>query len=146
MKLYYFEHYGRGESIRMLANHAKIPNFEDIRIKRDTWDEHHKHTGKYEFAQVPLLEITDESGQVHQYTQSLAILRYLGLRYGYYPASDPELAWLVDSTMDATKDIVDRLVKVQQAKEQEVKEKLMEEIIGGPFPIFLNAISNRLEK
>ncbi len=106
MKLYYFNFYGRAEPIRMLAHHAKIPNFEDVRMKIEDWPST-KASGKFEFGQVPVIEVTDEAGQVHQYSQSMSILRFLGLKYGYYPASNPEHAWACDSAMDSTKDLID---------------------------------------
>ena len=34
----------------------------------------------------------------------MAILRYLGMRYGYY-SEDPYEIWLIDSTVDAVQDI-----------------------------------------
>ena len=37
MKLFYFGFYGRAEPIRLLAHHAKIPNFEDVRLTFEEW-------------------------------------------------------------------------------------------------------------
>ena len=59
-----------------------------------------------------MLEVTDDSGKTKRLTQSLSILRYLGLRYGYYPVTDHTLAWQVDSIVDATKDTIDALAKI----------------------------------
>ena len=63
-KLYYLPIYGRAEPIRILLNHAKIP-FEDFRIPFPDW---HSFKPKFEFGQVPVLEITDADGKVTQYS------------------------------------------------------------------------------
>ena len=75
----------------------------------------------------------------------MSILRYLGIRYGYYPYSDPEQAWACDSAMDATKDIIDAIAKVYRANDAELKEKMKKDIISGPYPQFLAALNKRLE-
>ena len=36
--------------------------------------------------------------------QSMAILRYMGMRFGYY-STDAKDMWLIDSTIDAVQDI-----------------------------------------
>ena len=96
MKLYYFDIYGRAESIRFLLSHAKV-EYENINCGGDIMKEL-KESGKLEFGQVPMLE-TDGK----RFVQSWAILRYLGRTYGYYPET-PELAWKIDSTIDAVED------------------------------------------
>ena len=78
MKLTYFPVYGRAEPIRMLLNHAKA-DFEDNKISFAELAEM-KKTSYLEFGQVPVLEW---DGIVM--TQSFAILRALGMEYGYYP-------------------------------------------------------------
>ena len=97
MKLYYFDIFGRAESIRMILNHAKVP-FEDVRINGEKLAEM-KASGVLEFGQVPMLETADGK----HLAQSWAILRYIGRTHGYYP-EDPETAWKVDSTIDAVED------------------------------------------
>lgn len=78
MKLYYFDIYGRAESIRFLLSHAKV-EYENVNAGPIMADL--KESGKLEFGQVPMLETADG----HRYVQSWAILRYLGRTYGYYP-------------------------------------------------------------
>ena len=93
MKLHYFGGYGRGEQIRMLLSHAKVP-YENVEYTHETLDEF-KKTGNLEFGQVPVLEYEGKF-----YAQSVSILRFLGKKYGYYP-EDAHYAWRVDSTIDS---------------------------------------------
>ncbi len=74
-KLHYFNFYGRGEPIRLLLTHAKIP-FEDIRMTLPEWP---AAKGNFEFGQVPVLEVTDAEGKVTKYSQTNSILRYLSI-------------------------------------------------------------------
>ena len=78
MKLYYFDIYGRAESIRFLLSHAKV-EYENVNAGPIMADL--KESGKLEFGQVPMLETADG----HRFVQSWSILRYLGRTYGYYP-------------------------------------------------------------
>ena len=96
MKLHYFDSYGRAESIRFLLFHAGI-KFENVHHTPESLKEL-KDSGVLEFGQLPALE---DEGKF--YCQSWAILRFLGRKYGYYP-SDPEVAWKVDSVIDAVED------------------------------------------
>ena len=64
---------------------------------------------KFEFGTVPVLEMNGK-----RYTQSKAILRFLGRTYGYYPESDPEQAFLIDSGIDGIEDLVQKYMKLSQ--------------------------------
>ena len=77
MKLYYFDSYGRAEAIRMFFWHAKV-EYEDIRLTKEQFAEH-KAAGKFEYGQVPMLELDDGT----QLTQTNAIMRYVSEVYGY---------------------------------------------------------------
>ena len=59
MKIHYFNGYGRAESIRMLLSIAKVP-YEDVSYTDAEWGKA-KHSGKFEFGQMPVLEL--ESGE-----------------------------------------------------------------------------------
>ncbi len=98
MKLYYFDGYGRAESIRFLAAHAKLA-FENVYITHQETLPPLKASGKLEFGQVPMLETPDGKHLV----QSWAILRYLGRQNGYYP-DEALAAYYIDSTIDAVED------------------------------------------
>ena len=122
MKLHYFDIYGRAEPIRMLLNHAKV-EFEDVRHQMQDWPKL-KQESDFEFAQLPVLYVTDEStGKVKQYNQTLSILRFLGKRYGYQP-EDADEAWIVDSTMDATNDVINTLARAFWEKDEERKKTM----------------------
>ena len=107
-KLYHFNIYSRAEPIRILLNYAKIP-FEDIRIEIPDLS---AYKDKFEFGQVPALEITDAEGKVTQYTQAVSILRYLSIRHGYYPTDNAEQAWEIDSVLDSVSELITGLVKI----------------------------------
>ena len=74
MKLYYFPLYGRGEPIRMALWKAGVA-YEDVKVSSD-WGKL-KQSGKFEFGQMPGLELDD--GDV--LCQSNAILEYIGATY-----------------------------------------------------------------
>ena len=60
-----------------------------------------KKKGEFEFNQLPVL--INEDGE--SLAQSKAILRYLGMRFGYYSTEDPEEMYIIDSTIDAINDV-----------------------------------------
>jgi glutathione S-transferase len=135
MKLYYFDIYGRAESIRFLLSHAKV-EYENVNagpimadLKKD----------KLEFGQVPLLETADG----HSFVQSWAILRYLGRTYGYYP-NEAELAWKIDSTIDAVEDYLAAYFKFNFESNEEKKAIFKENWLKN-MPIWVSAIEKRLE-
>ena len=70
----------RGEAIRMLLTHAGIPYTDNV-IEFGSWKEVKLSMPN---KQIPAIEFKDgdKVGQSH------AILRFLGLKYGYYP-EDP---------------------------------------------------------
>lgn len=136
MKLYYFDIYGRAESIRFLLHHAK-QDFEDVKINGEKLQEL-KASGVLEFGQVPMLETADGKHLV----QSWSILRYLGRQYGYYP-EDPETAWRVDSTIDAVEDYFTGYFKYVFEKDEE-KKKVAKENFLKFVPVWLTAIEKRL--
>ena len=57
MKFYYFDAYGRGESVRMILWKAGV-QFEDIRVTGPTWHEL-RDSGRLRFGQMPMLELDD---------------------------------------------------------------------------------------
>jgi len=94
--LTYFDLYGRAEAIRMLLTHAKIP-FEDKRVTGQVWQDL-KASGKCPNGQLPILEGKSLNGLVM--SQSIAILRFLGVKHGYYNSMDPVAAYKADSVID----------------------------------------------
>ena len=135
-KLYYFDIYGRAESIRFLLSAAHVA-FEDVKITGEQLAEL-KAAGKLEFGQVPMFETADGK----QLVQSWAILRFLGRTHGYYP-EDCETAWRVDSTIDAVEDFFTTYFKACFEKDEEKKKTFTENYIKW-LPGWLTAIEKRL--
>ena len=140
--VHYFDIYGRAEAIRMLLAYTKT-EFEDKRIQFQEWPQY-KAEQNLEFAQLPVLDIKQEDGSVKRYNQSISILRYLGRRFGLYP-TDIEDAWLVDSALDAVNDTINNLAKIHWEADEERKKKFTVEFLGGAYPVFLKAMSARLD-
>ncbi|TNV75768.1 hypothetical protein FGO68_gene16617 [Halteria grandinella] len=148
LKLYYLDTLGRGEPIRMLLNHAKIP-FEDIRSDIHEFEEFKKKIGpKFEFGQVPVIETPD--GEL--FSQSLAIMRLLGKWYGYYP-QDPIAAWKVDSLLDGSGDLMEKywqfaileFIPDGYTPESAIAERL-QEFLGTHLPQYLTVVQDRFKK
>ena len=89
-KLTYFPVGGRAEGIRALLAHANV-DYEDERI---TAAQFGPVKDQSPLGAVPVWE---EDG--FKMPQSSAILRMLGIRYGYY-TDDPNTAWAIDSLVD----------------------------------------------
>ena len=77
--------------------------------------------------------------------QTLAILRYLGMMYGYYP-EDPDLAWECDALMDGYNDIIGKLYPPFFKKTEEEKEAMYPEIFDKILPKFLDIIEPICER
>ena len=94
--LHYFPLLGRGENIRLLLAHANV-KYEDHQVSFADWP---KVKETMPGGGMPCLETKDGM----KMGESLAILRFLGLTYGYYP-EDPHDAWACDSIIDGFSDI-----------------------------------------
>lgn len=135
MKLYYFDIYGRAESIRFLLSHAKV-EYEDVNAGPILGEL--KESGKLDFGQVPMLE---QDGKTM--VQSWAILRFLGRTYGYYP-ENPEVAYKIDSAIDAVEDYLGAYFKFNFESNEE-KKAIFKENWLKMVPIWVKAIEKRLE-
>ena len=143
--MHYFPFYGRAEPIRMLFHKAGVTDYEDVIHTFEEWPALKKEGG-FEFKAMPVLFITDPAtGEKKQYCQTHAILRFLGKKYGYYP-EDPEVAYQVDSDMDAWNDLLMAMIKIHWAKDEEAKKAAEIELATGALPTVLGALSARLEK
>ncbi|CDW72614.1 glutathione s-pi 1 [Stylonychia lemnae] len=140
MKLIYFDVYGRAEAMRMLLTHAKV-EFEDFRLSYADWPAYKKSDDSpLEFDQVPVLIL--DSGKV--LSQSRAILRYLGMEYGYMP-KDAHEAYLVDSILDAFGDMTQGLIASKWETNPERKKQIISDWLINVYPRFLAAFEKRLE-
>ena len=139
MKLYYFNSYGRAEVIRLLLDYAKA-EYEDIRYTKEEWAEVKNDSEKFRYGQVPVLE---KDGKF--YCQTIAILRFLGREYGYYP-TDPELVYQHEKVMDICTDFLIPLIKVFFMESPEEKQKAFGELIATHFPKFFGYFEDHLKE
>ena len=79
------------------------------------------------------------------YSQTGAILRYLGAVFGYYPA-DALQAWKADSIVDSSVDIYNTYAKAFFEPNEEKKNTLFDDLINKVYPAWLEAMNNRLIK
>ena len=137
MKVHYFDGYGRAEAIRMALFHAKVP-FENVNYGFGEDLAKAKASGNLEFGQLPVLQVGEKF-----LAQSHAILRFVGLKYGYYPAQDPEACWRIDSTLDSLNDVSAAFYKAAFADEAS-KPELFKAFFGNTLPAWLNVLDKRL--
>ena len=90
---------------------------------------------------MPVLE-TDDGKKLGQ---TVAIARYLGKKYGYYP-EDAYDAWRVDSLIDGFQDVQQVFAKIHfGGGDEEDKKKQFGEFIGNQFSKFLGIVEERLK-
>jgi glutathione S-transferase len=103
--LTYLPYYGRAEVTRQILK-SKGVHFTDRTVTHEQWPAE-KETGRFEFGQMPLLEIDG-----HRLVTSQAIERYVAVKYGLYPA-DPYQAYLVESVIDLKNDQNNKFVQLK---------------------------------
>lgn len=140
MKLYYFDLPGKAECIRLLLTHAGLP-FEDIRFTKETWPQ---YKDKFELKQVPVLEIEGK-----KYCQSLAILEFLGKKYGYLPKKDFSQVYKIMKIISTCEDLrvqaYTALAPTSPLSEED-KAKALDKVINNTGPVFLGSIEKALEE
>jgi glutathione S-transferase len=95
--LQYFDIAGRAEAIRVACYMAKV-DYDDIRLTQEEFGAK-KAAGEFPLGSVP---VWTEDGE--KFCGSNNILRMIGARNGMYCASNPETAWMIDSSMELIED------------------------------------------
>ena len=134
MKLTYFNIYGRAEMIRMLLHHQKI-EYEEENIALEDWM---KNKETFEFGTLPILEVDGV-----KMSQSMAIMRYLGRVYGFYP-EDPEEAWRVDSLLDSQVDLITKLYGLKYEPDENRRASNILDFFSSFFPSWCVGIDKKL--
>ncbi|CAG7732834.1 unnamed protein product [Allacma fusca] len=131
-KLTYFNLGALAEPIRWAFKLAEV-DFEDERIEREDWPAL-KKSGRFPSENMPLLEI---DGEV--FTQSSAILRYLGNKFGL--TVDDEIQRLrLDQVIDITTDVRPSFRAYFFEADPEKKEKARLTIVNEVVPLYLRQI------
>lgn len=86
--LYYFDARGRGEVARWLFAQAGVP-YEDVRLGGEKWK---AKKSEMPFGQMPVLEVTDNTGKKHLIPQSRTIERFLAKQFGLDGKNDFDVA------------------------------------------------------
>ena len=140
MRLYYFDLPGKAESIRLLLSHAGV-KFDDFRIKYEDWPSYKE---KFELKQVPVLE---DNGV--RYCQSIAILEFLGSRFGYFPKKDFCKINKVMFIINMVEDIFNKvypLMKPTGPYDEATKTVALEKLLNVEGPVFMGALEKRLKE
>eukprot|EP00826_Nyctotherus_ovalis_P054295 TRINITY_DN7101_c0_g1_i1.p1 TRINITY_DN7101_c0_g1~~TRINITY_DN7101_c0_g1_i1.p1 ORF type:complete len:404 (+),score=157.58 TRINITY_DN7101_c0_g1_i1:128-1339(+) len=139
MRLFYFDMVGRAESIKLLLHHARVP-FEDVKIKAQDWP---KYKDKFELKQVPVLE---DGGKM--YCQSIAIMEYLGAKYGYLPKKNFHKLYEVIHTIRTLEDVYQKaflVVSQRSPLDEKAKTEAMQRLLDVEGPIFVGALERQLK-
>jgi glutathione S-transferase len=114
--LTYFPLYGRAETTRQMLR-SKGVDFTDNVVTFEQWPAE-KVSGRFEFRQMPMLEIDG-----HSLVTSQAIERYVAVKYGLYP-EDAYQAYLVESIIELKNEQVNKFVVIKfKLKDEEAMRK-----------------------
>lgn len=131
-KLRYFNIKGLAEPIRFVLAYAG-QDYEDIRVSQEDWPAIKPTTP---FGHMPILEV---DGLVA--CQSIAILRYLGKRFGLTGSNDWE-ELLVDSVGDTFADFRQKLIAPWYETNEEAKAKKKATLESETIPFYLEKLEN----
>ena len=109
IKLYYFSVYGRAEALRLLLNHAGI-EYDDIFIDFQDWGE---WKPKLNYNPLPLCVFPDG----REFNQAQTLMRYFGVKYGYYPEGDLHKQYECDMICDSFYELLKPLAEPVWDKE-----------------------------
>jgi glutathione S-transferase len=140
--LHYFDIAGRGEMIRVMLKHLKLP-FHDDRIKMADWGAL-KTSGKFELQQVPVVECEPCGVSM---CQSDAIMHRIGARYGLLPLKCPEKLQKVVWWCNVIKDAAEGAGRIQFQLNvpEEKKKELRAEYFAKAAPAYFDAMEEKLK-
>ncbi|XP_069101468.1 glutathione S-transferase 1-like [Argopecten irradians] len=137
-KITYFNGRGRAESSRIILTEAGVP-FEDIRINSEEWGALKESTPTHT---LPIVE-TDEGLVL---SQSAAIIRYLGKRFGMR-SDDPMEEYRIDLVMNIMDDLVDKkLIPALFEKDPTVKAEKMKTVEANDLEGFMKLLTRELNE
>eukprot|EP00916_Digyalum_oweni_P002410 GHVL01004439.1.p1 GENE.GHVL01004439.1~~GHVL01004439.1.p1 ORF type:complete len:205 (+),score=30.15 GHVL01004439.1:22-636(+) len=136
IKLSYFDMGGRAEAIRVCFAVGGV-KFEDERIQFPDWPAKKTDASSFPLHQCPVLKVGDEV-----FTQSLAILRFAGVKSKLYPTDALEVL----KTDEILCLIDDALIQLPKKASEEEKEKLRREYIAGPFDKYMTYLETKVAK
>ncbi|CAF4878564.1 unnamed protein product [Pieris macdunnoughi] len=134
--LYYFPFKGLGEGLRMLLSYGG-QKFEDHRVPKDQWPEFKPKTP---FGQMPVLEINGK-----KYSQTLAMSRYLGRKYGI-AGDNLEESFEIDQNMDFFTDIRLKASTVMLEQDPDIKQKIKDDLEKNYYPVALKKLDEIIGK
>ena len=128
-KLYYFNSKGSAEPVRLIFAQAGVA-YEDVRLTSEQWAEFKPRTP---YGAMPVLEV---DGKMLGGSQPIA--RYLTKQFGMAGEDDFSSA-ILDGAVDASNDIVVRLLSLffekdderKAAMKKELEEKVAPRVLGG---------------
>lgn len=111
----YFEVHGRTESLICMLNHAGV-SYEKCGIPMAEWP---AKKASFPNGVIPLVTCKDGT-KMHE---SLAILKFFGMKYGYY-STDPMCIWLIEHHMMFLYDRFDKFSSIHFMQEDAKTENI----------------------
>ena len=134
---HYFGLYTRGEAIRMVLTHAGA-NWTDNRVAQADWP---ALKSSMPGGQMPCLELADGT----KLGQSMAILRFLGHRHGYYPQDAMEI-YHVENILSLYDELIGTIympvIHSWYGKGEDVIAEATDKIFTQSLPKFLEGVSS----
>lgn len=138
-KVYYFPGNGRAANLRAMLTYSNA-NWENILVQFSEWPEL-KKTGRFEFGQMPGLEINGK-----MYSQTIAIEILLARKLELM-GSNAEEEYQIISLIASREDIGPKLRPLMFPNEEEKtrKDEILKNVIEVDLPFFLTIFEKRFE-
>ena len=130
VQLDYMPGMGRADPLRQMFEYHGQP-YVKIDIKPEAWNERKScgEGGEFDGGGLPQVQFRALDGTIHRLSQFGAILRFFGIKYGYYDTGNWKASAFIDPVVDTFSDLIYALAQYAMASDEQKPYKMEDYLV-----------------